>query len=421
MTLNRRNLVSMIAAAPAVVGSAALANAASNPQSVSKTGVAQNLQDRIAGGLWAMAIGDGMGAPVEGWEGARIRDQFGQHDFTTFLPPTDPAVVRTGIGKGNGRITDDMIMIEALMRGYEVHRDHLDPYTYARLVIDDLGTRKIWVPEKQAEMTALERPVWWPERYAYHALIINNADPRTAGQGNWPQQGLMGMVLPTGAINAGDPQGAYREVIHYGVAHQHSFGLEAAAVAAACFAEAFGGTRDPGAIIAAGRRLAQDGTALAIDAVTASVDPADDYPMFEKKARDAYRPYFGLPPTRINDESATTKAIAGTNAGAASRIAAVENLTAGMAALLHGDGDFVKTMKAAIFYGQDNESIAAFALGLLGASRGKSSIPPALIKASALANRRDYDVDASSLAKLASEILRKDEQRLSMRRVSHSR
>jgi ADP-ribosylglycohydrolase len=143
--------------------------------------------------------------------------------------------------------------------------------------------------------------------------------------------------------------------------------------------------------------------------------------MFEKKARDAYRPYFGLPPTRINDESATTKAIAGTNAGAASRIAAVENLTAGMAALLHGDGDFVKTMKAAIFYGQDNESIAAFALGLLGASRGKSSIPPALIKASALANRRDYDVDASSLAKLASEILRKDEQRLSMRRVSHSR
>ncbi len=421
MTLDRRMMTALLATVPAAIGTSLFASAQASSTVAIKVNPSKNLQDRIAGGLWAMVIGDGMGAPVEGWDGARIREQFGQHDFTTFLPPTDPVVVQTGIGKGNGRITDDLILIEALIRGYEVHRDHLNPHDYARLVINDLGTRKIWVPEKQAEMTALERPVWWPERYAYHALIINNADPRTAGQSNWPQQGLMGMVLPTGAINAGDPEGAYREVIQYGVAHQHSFALEAAAVAAACFAEAFGGTTNLKAIIAAGRRLAQDGTAPAIDAVTATVNPADDYPLFEKKARDAYRPYFGLPPSRISDEAATTKSIAGTNAGAASRIASVENLTAGMAAFLHGNGDFMATMKAAIFYGQDNESIAALALGLLCASRGKDIIPQPLLTASAAANRRDYDTSAASLSRVAAEILSKDEQRLLARRAVQKR
>ncbi len=362
-----------------------------------------------------MAIGDGMGAPVEGWDGARVRQMFGNHDFTTFLPPTDPQVAITNIGKGNGRITDDLLIIEALIAGYIAHGGHMDAHAYARHVVPLYQNRRVWIPEKQAEMALLERPIWWPERYAYHALVINNADPRTAGQGNWPQQGLMGAILPTAAINAGDPVGAYDEVIAYGVAHQHSFGLEAAAVAAAAMAEAFAGTGTIASIIGAGRALAKDGTAAALDAVLAVVDPADDYATFEAKARAAYRPYFGLSPARLADPAAPTNAIAGTNVGGPSRIAAVENLTAGFAAFVHGRGDFIATMKAALFYGQDNESIAAFALGLVAAWRGRAAIPPALIAASAAANRRDYDRDGADLAALASTIAAADRQRLGRR------
>ncbi len=69
------------------------------------------LTDRIAAALSGVAIGDGMGAPVEGWHPDRIAAAF--TEVTEFLPPThggDPA-----LGKGNGRITDDTLMTEALI------------------------------------------------------------------------------------------------------------------------------------------------------------------------------------------------------------------------------------------------------------------------------------------------------------------
>jgi ADP-ribosylglycohydrolase len=367
--------------------------------------------DRLSACLWAMAIGDGMGAPVEGWDGARVRATYGTHDFTRFLPPTDPTLVGTGKGKGDGRITDDMLLIEALIRAYEAHRDHLDAYGYVRFVIPEYAERKVWVPEKQDERTPLERPLWWPERYAYHRLVINNIDPRIGGQGNWPQQGFMGMVMPTGAVNAGDPQGAYDEVIAYGVATQHSYALEAGAVTAACFAAAFARDAKIDDIANAATHYAKDGTAEAIGAVLAEVDPGDSLERFASRTRKAFIPYFGLSPKTLSEDNPNTRQIAGSNVSSPSRIAAVENLTAGLAAHAYGQGDFIRTMKAALFYGEDNESIAAFALGLLAARLGKTSLPSSLVAASRQANRRDYDAVAASFVAIVKDILAKDRVR----------
>jgi ADP-ribosylglycohydrolase len=358
-----------------------------------------------------MAIGDGMGAPVEGWDGARVRATFGDHDFTRFLPPTDPALVGTDKGKGDGRITDDMLLIEALIRAYEAHRDHLDAYDYVRFVIPEYAERKVWVPEKQDERAALERPLWWPERYAYHRLVINNIDPRIGGQGNWPQQGFMGMVMPTGAVNAGDPQGAYDEVIAYGVATQHSYALEAGAVTAACFAAAFARNAKIDDIVKTAATYAKDGTAEAIGAVMAEVEPSDSFERFATRTRTAFIPYFGLSPKTLSEDNPDTRKIAGSNVSSPSRIAAVENLTAGLAAHVYGQGDFIRTMKAALFYGEDNESIAAFALGLVAARLGKTSLPITLVAASRHANRRDYDAVAASFAAVVKDILVKDRDR----------
>jgi ADP-ribosylglycohydrolase len=367
--------------------------------------------DRLSACLWAMAIGDGMGAPVEGWDGARVRATYGNHDFTRFLPPTDPALVGTGKGKGDGRITDDMLLIEALIRAYEAHRDHLDAYDYVRFVIPEYAERKVWVPEKQDKRTALERPLWWPERYAYHRLVINNIDPRIGGQGNWPQQGFMGMVMPTGAVNAGDPQGAYDEVIAYGVATQHSYALEAGAVTAACFAAAFARDAKIDDITNAATRYAKDGTAEAIGAVLAEVDPGDSFERFASRTRKAFIPYFGLSPKTLSEDNPDTRKIAGSNVSSPSRIAAVENLTAGLAAHAYGQGDFLRTMKAALFYGEDNESIAAFALGLLSGRIGTSSLPRALVEASRRGNLRDYDAMAARFTATVKDVLAKDRAR----------
>src|SRR5258708_39918419 len=86
--------------------------------------------EKVSGAVYGIAIGDAMGAPVEGWAPERIVAQFGSHNFRTFLPVThakDPAT-----GKGDGRITDDTLMTEALILAYARACDHLDAYGYAR-------------------------------------------------------------------------------------------------------------------------------------------------------------------------------------------------------------------------------------------------------------------------------------------------
>jgi hypothetical protein len=373
--------------------------------------------ERIAGALAGMAIGDGMGGPVEGWKPAAIKERFSAHDFTTFIPALQPR--SDGPGKGDGRITDDTLLIEALMRVYETHRDHLDAYAYARHIIPELAERKVFVPERGEERTLLARPVWWPERYVHHRLAINNAPPREAGQGNWPNQGLAGMVMPTGAVNAGDPEAAYQETASFGLAHQTAQGLESAAVTAGGFAAAFARDATIADVLHASRRLAKDGTKRALEAILSVADSADTQDRFIARVRAAYMPFSGLIPGAAEpdaDPSDREKA----NFAQPSRTTAVENLPVALACLVYGKGDALRTLRACIFYGQDCESIAAHALGLIGALFGPAALPSALLTASAKVNQRDFLAQGRAFAGVCEDILQKDRARLNARADAHA-
>ena len=375
----------------------------------------QRFADRLAAGLYGMAIGDGMGAPVEGWAPEKIRQRFGDWNFNNFLPSTPENHREPGPGKGQGRLTDDMLLVEALMRAYLAKGDHMDAYDYARYFMPEIAETEVFVPEQQATMPPLQRPLWWPERYAYHRLVINNVEPRIGGLGNWTNQGLQGFVLPVGAVNAGDPDAAYAETVAWGVAHNHSFALEGAAVMAAGFAQAF----LPGATIAGAVDAmlvrARDGTRECLDAVLAAADPTDDLETFISRVRKAYLPYAGLSPSRLEVDSPDTSTLAGTDMGTGSRIMCIENLPVSLATLLWGKGDFVRTCKASIRYGQDCESIAAASLGMLGVLFGPDAIPAGLLKQSAEVNRRDYFELAGRFAGLVGNIMQKDTERLGKR------
>jgi ADP-ribosylglycohydrolase len=145
--------------------------------------------------------------------------------------------------------------------------------------------------------------------------------------------------------------------------------------------------------------------------VLAEVDPSDSFERFATRTRKAFIPYFGLSPKTLSEDNPNTRQIAGSNVSSPSRIAAVENLTAGLAAHAYGQGDFIRTMKAALFYGEDNESIAAFALGMLAARQGTTSLPGTLVATSRQSNRRDYDTIAISFAATIKDIIAKDRAR----------
>ncbi len=162
--------------------------------------------DRVAAAHASFAIRDAMAGEWERWSTAEIARRFGTGDFTVFTPPLEVRPPDRP-GKGDGRITDDTLEAEALMRAYASHGGHLDANAYVSAFLPEVAERAVWVPERGTTEPLLQRPLWWPERYAYHRNAINRVDPRLAGQGNWLNQGLAAFVWPIGAINAGDPHG----------------------------------------------------------------------------------------------------------------------------------------------------------------------------------------------------------------------
>ncbi len=85
---------------------------------------------RVRAALIGGAIGDAMGAPVEDESAASILSRFTAWDFAQFIPPQGWDGV-SHYWKGNGRITDDTLMIEAFMHAYNRADKHMDSYDYA--------------------------------------------------------------------------------------------------------------------------------------------------------------------------------------------------------------------------------------------------------------------------------------------------
>lgn len=360
------------------------------------------LADKIEGALYGLAIGDGMGAPVEGWSAERISARF--DSVTTFLPPThggDPATE-----KGNGRITDDTLMTEALMSAYQAAGDHLDAHGFEKYMLPEIASRPVWVPEKQIEMPILQR-LWWPEKYPWLRLVVAHADPRGAGQGNCVNCGVAMYMMPIGAINAGDPHGAYQEAAAFGMAHNESFAVEAGAVMAGIAARAM----SPGATIAdvcaTAVDIARDGTQKAIAAVLATIDPLDNMSTFIAKSRAAVAP-FDQRTAHTSDDAPLMSEQQGSDIGRPSRVMSIEELPVALGALLYGNGDFDKTLKAGVFYGRDCDSIASMACMLFGAIYGIAALPEALCMASNAANRRNFTALAREFSPVVAKILAKD-------------
>lgn len=368
-------------------------------------------RDKLKGALYGQAIGDAMGGPVEGQQPSRIAEQFGDHELSTFLPPThggDPAT-----GKGNGRVTDDTLMTEVLILAYGDCEDHLDAYGYAEFLLPYVRGIKMWVPERQREMDLWDR-LFYPEKYPWLRMSVFNAEPRSAGLGNLVNAGVAMFMMPVGAVNAGDPYAAYQEAVAVGVAHNESYAVEAGAVMATAVATGLSPSSSIEAVLRAAAEFARDGTGLAVDAAIHAADPSDDLESFIAKTREAVAPYD--PRTGHAPDDRPLKPNELSNVGRPSRMASVEELPVALAALRYGGDDFTKTLRAGVFYGRDCDSIAGMACCLYGAIYGLEALPNDLCTVSDTANRRDYGAMADRLLDTIKVISGKDAERFASRR-----
>jgi ADP-ribosylglycohydrolase len=377
MNTRRKFLQKLIASAaiPAIVPASGWA------QSTTFESAKSLLHTKLEEAIYAFVVADAMGGSIENFLPEQVFEKYGDWDFNNFLPPTSLKDIESGKGKGNGRTTDDSINFEALINIYIQHKNHLDAYSYADLLIKE-HNKKIFIAERAEEMKPIDRPLWWPERYVYQRLAINNIEPRYAGIGNYINEGFQGIVLPIGAVNAGDPWRAYTECVSIGMVHTESFGIEAGGVNAAAYAVAFQKDSTIKEVIDTALAYAKDGTGMALKDVLAVTNASDDLKTFISKARKAVVPYLQLSPANEGKADVVTPKLAHeqSNIARASRIAVVENFPIALACLQYGNGDYMKTLKASLFYGRDGETIAAVSTSLLASIEGEKIVPEKLKK-----------------------------------------
>jgi ADP-ribosylglycohydrolase len=367
-----------------------------------------DLVDRAVGTLTGAAVGDALGGATEGYSTRQIVER--HHGWVEgIVPPflSDWATARpmSPYHKGDGHITDDTIMTQALTQVYLDKRDHLDAYDMESRLVPVLTEQSVFIPELERESIPLLR-LFLAEKWLVLRLRVGHVDPREAGVGNVVNCGAAMYMAPVGIINAADPEGAYREAIDIAGAHQSSFGREAAGVFAAAVAAAL----TPGAgvpdVVHAAMEVAHDGTAAAIRAVTAVAERHDTWVAALGDLRDAVRPF---------DQVGEDYRNPGLGARRPSRLHAIEELPIALGLLVVGRGDYAASVLGAVNYGRDADSIATMAGAMAGGLAGRAGVPDEWVEAVSAASRRDFAPGATQLAELARDIFVRDQSRAELR------
>lgn len=368
------------------------------------------LDDRCVAVITGAAVGDALGGATEGWTPEQIEERHGGRVRGIVGPWYENWRTARPIApyhKGDGHITDDTLMTQALVEVYAKRRDHLDAYAVAEDLVPLMIGEPRWIPELESEALILQR-VFLAEKWIVARLHYGHVDPREAGVGNVVNCGAAMYMAPVGLANAGDPRAAYAEAIDVAGAHQSSYGREAAGVFAAMVAAAVA----PGATVEdvtrAALDVAHDGTAAAlravIDAVAGRDVPTDDDGERElaRIVREAVAPFDSVGPEYRQMSM---------DARRPSRTKAIEELPAALGFVLGHRGDFRGAVLGAVNYGRDADSIAVMAGAVCAGLGGTAVVPTEWLDEIETASRTDVRATGRLMAGVAADILRADRER----------
>ena len=367
------------------------------------------LRDRALGCLAGGAVGDALGGPTEGWTPDQIAERYGgpvtgvvgpYHESWREVRPLAP------FHNGDGRITDDTLMVHALVRVYGKVRDHLDAYAVAEHLVPEVRDTVVWIPELEVEAPPLQR-LFLAEKWLVLRLHHAHADPREAGVGNIVNCGAAMYMAPVGVLNAGSPEAAYAEAIEVAGAHQSSYGREAAGVFAAAVAAAMTPGATARSVVDASLRVAQDGTAAAIEAVCSVAEEQRHWSQAGPALRAAVRPFDTLGEDFVRP---------GLGAHRPSRLHAIEELPVALGLLLVAGGAYRDTVLGAVNYGRDSDSIANMGGAIAGALGGLGEVPVEWLRAVTEGSRTDLLAPADVMADVVAEVFDLDRRRFEARR-----
>jgi hypothetical protein len=342
------------------------------------------LADRLTGLYLGAALGDAMGAPVEGWRASRIKETHGR--VVGFLP-YDPARLHPGyaLHAEPGSVTDDTYIRSDFARFVLAHprAEARTAQTLVAFLVEHARFERWWQP-----------PVRLLRRIAAGEVGIDDAAREN------PQGGGAGWWTPIGLVSAGRPAQAAAEVrrlaapwkmpleqrlagaMQAGAAVATTDGATVEDVIAACRAEA-------GPL---GEQLIDRGLALAraqsgdLDGL---IEAVYDQMLVRECAteEDGPLPQFNREPVGAQRDVYSFYA---------------EQLPVALAALAHGGGDFERTLVTVVNIGRDTDSIATTCATWIGGLVGRAGMPAEWVD-TLLAANPDVDLldEARALAALA--------------------
>ena len=359
------------------------------------------LEDKATAALAGAAVGDALGGAAEGNTPEAIQERY--DGFITGIVPPFLADWRNArpiapYHKGDGHVTDDTLMTNALVEVYDQVRGHLDAYSVADYLVPIMIGDRRWIPELEGEALLLHR-VFLAEKWLVTRLHYGHIDPREAGVGNVVNCGATMYVGPIGIANAGAPDTAYAEAIDVAGAHQSSYGREAAGVFAAAVARAMAPGASVDDVIESALRLAKDGTRDAIEAVASAASSVTDWRSGLGTLRAAVEPFDTVGPNYRQPAR---------DARIPSRTKSIEELPIALGMLVAARGDYSEAVLGAINYGRDSDSIAVMAGSLAGALAGVSAIPSEWVTAVSEGSRMDILSTGPVMASVARDIWASD-------------
>lgn len=378
-----------------------------------------SFQNRVKGVLLSTALGDAMGATIEKLNYQEIKSQYGRVESleTKWYKADIPEEERLGRMRGNGTITDDTLMTNALIQVYLTKKRHLDAYDMGDEFVKEIAYKKQYIPELGKEAMILDR-LFYPEKNIFIRHVLANCEPREGGIGNMVNCGAAMYIAPIGIVNAGNPKAAYDEAILFAMGHQSSYGLEAAGVLAACVAKAFEANTTIDEIIETALSLAKDGTKEAIKDLT---DAAKELRMknadMDEVIELLHKKMEKYSPMKDDVHRKFEKIGVPSNHYTPSRLFSIEELPMALAFIVLNDGDFYTSIFDGINSGRDTDSIGVMTGVILGAMYGVDVIKKEDIRLLEETNKTNFISLAEQFAEVA-EIIIKEDIALNQKRLS---
>jgi ADP-ribosylglycohydrolase len=361
--------------------------------------MAKDILDAVYGSVVGAAIGDALGAPVEGWYWTEIRAKYGR--VTELMPSLKGNVGATYGGSTGelydqrydgppgrpGQVTDDTTLGHYIALAIIGKNGRITPDDLAQVLIAKLNPNRFWINEKI---------ILWK--------LKAGMNPWDVGKGSVPAGCGMVGIGPIGIINAGNPAQAYQDAFNIAFVDQDGDNRDAAGTLAAGVAEAFvpGVTieRVLDVMLQHSAYVVRRAIELTMDLAYAS-DSVDAFAeRFYAKMLDWTWPSRGWRKERYFSGSA------------------LEIVPATMGILHLVRGDVNQALIEGASFGRDCDTIPRAAASIAGAMQGASAIRPDWIETVESANvdlfaevENDPQADFYSIAKRLVAALRSERER----------